>query len=106
MEDFKAGSVTYSINITGGKPPYTVTWTSDHGTLATGKGKETVTLPVNQLRWNGAGYYVWVSVMDSAGEGAAWVDSVGNAHEDFAYGVTASGPDTEPKFPYKAFGVK
>jgi hypothetical protein len=98
------GSVSYSLNIEGGTPPYTVTWTSDHGTLASGKDAESVTLEVNKLRWNGEGYWVYITVMDAAGEAAAWVDSVGMGQQEFVYGVTSQGIVTQPSFPYKSFG--
>ena len=100
------GSAHYSLQITGGKAPYKVTWQSDSGVIFSGTSYQSADIPINRLRWNGEGYWIYIMVEDSTGEEAAWVDNVGISHTEFVYGVTGSAVVTQPTFPYKAFGAK
>jgi hypothetical protein len=103
----KAETVQYSIKISGGKPPYTETWTANTQVIMQGKNLETVNIPVGRLRNNGAGWYIYLQVEDADGEEALWIDSVGVGQAEFVYGLTyANEVVTQPTIPYKAYGAK
>ncbi|HXX59319.1 MAG TPA: hypothetical protein VEI27_01435, partial [Dehalococcoidales bacterium] len=100
-------TVTFTVKISGGKPPYKEDWSADLKTIADGAGHETITVPVSQLRYNGAGWWIYLTVSDSTGAAAGWIDNVGNSHNEFVYGLTLEGVvTTEPTFPYKSIGSK
>lgn len=93
----------YSINVSGGTPPYTIEWRGNN-VIHSGTGKETVTIMSWDLRNNGQGDWVFITVKDSAGQDAVWLDDAGIPKYEFTYGViTATGAVvTEPKtFPYR-----
>jgi hypothetical protein len=96
----------YSLKITGGTAPYKVTWFANMQQIFSGKEYETADIPVNRIRFNGQGYFIYVMVEDSAGKQAEWIDSVGISHPEFTYGVVNGTYDTEPHFPYKSVGGK
>ena len=48
---------------------------------------ETVKIPVEQVRWNGESYSIYLQVQDANGEAAVWMDSVGMGHPEFLYDV-------------------
>jgi hypothetical protein len=102
---YPGATVQYTIKIEGGTPPYTENWSADLKTISEGKNQETITVPVTQLRNNGDGWWIYLTVTDSKGESAAWVDSVNMTHTEFVYGLTYEGVvSTEPTIPYKSFG--
>jgi hypothetical protein len=95
----------YGVKVEGGTPPYTYLWHGDPGKIiCQGPQCAEIKASSTQLRSNGEGLWVWVSVTDSAGEGAVWEDDTGRRHSEFTYGVKyeQGGVITEPKtFPYK-----
>jgi hypothetical protein len=98
--------VRFSIQISGGKAPYTENWSANTQTIFEGKNLETVDIPVNRLRFNGEYWTVFLMVQDASGEQAAWVDSVGTSHPEFVYGIGRNGQVVlEPAIPYRAFGA-
>ncbi len=102
---WKGGPYQYKLMISGGKPPYSVEWRGNH-IIYSGTGYETVQITPSQLRDNGEGYWVFITVKDAAGEYAQWLNEDGVAKQEFTYGVMPQGKIvTEPKsFPYKQPG--
>jgi hypothetical protein len=102
---WKGGPYQYKLKISGGKPPYSVQWRGNN-IIYSGTGYETVQIMPSQLRDNGEGYWVFITVKDAAGEYAHWLNADGVAKQEFTYGVMPQGKIvTEPKsFPYKQPG--
>ena len=97
----------YSIDVSGGTPPYYVTWKAGVKILQEGSGLTSVDIPCGDLRDNGEGYWIWVTVKDSTGKDALWLNDVGVYKNEFCYGVKYSPTKyqvvTEPaSFPYES----
>jgi hypothetical protein len=97
----------YSIDVSGGTPPYYVTWKAGVKILQEGSGLTSVDIPCGDLRDNGEGYWIWVTVKDSTGKDALWLNDVGVYKNEFCYGVKYSPTKyqvvTEPaNFPYES----
>ena len=96
------GPYKYTLKITGGKPPYQVEWRGNN-IIYSGTGYESVDILRDQMRDNGEGYWVFITVKDSAGTYALWVDEVGFNKQEFTYGVLYNGTvmTVPATFPYK-----
>lgn len=89
--DFSSVSFTYSLDVTGGSPPYTFTWMGDgYQVIYEGTQYATVTIPTKDLRFNGEGYAIYLTVKDSAGKYAVAKDpNSGAMSNNFAYFINA-----------------
>jgi hypothetical protein len=89
--DFSSVSFTYSLDVTGGSPPYTFTWMGDgYRVIYEGTKYATVTIPTKDLRFNGEGYAIYLTVKDSAGKYAVAKDpNSGVMSNNFAYFINA-----------------
>lgn len=98
--DFSQVSFTYSLDVTGGSPPYTYTWMGDgYKVLYEGTQFATVTIPTSNLRFNGQGFAVYLTVKDSAGMYAVGKDpGSGVMTSNLAYYIDA-GDGTVQKLP-------
>jgi hypothetical protein len=99
------GPYEYTIEISGGTPPYFVEWRGNN-VIYSGTGYETVNILRDQLRDNGEGYWVFITVKDSADKYAQWVNEDGITKQEFTYGALNNGlVVTEPEsFPYDMLG--
>ena len=96
----------YSIDVSGGTPPYYVTWRGNN-VIFEGNNMLEVNIDCCKMRANGEGYWIWVTVKDSKGKEALWLNDVGIYKNEFCYGVKTTPPPviiiTEPaSFPYKS----
>jgi hypothetical protein len=101
---------SFSVTVTGGKPPYEYTWLGSNAPqpLLQGTQHQQISVTPSQLRSAGTCngvkcYCLWVTVTDDGGNGrdAHWKDPVGAPHNQFAYCIDVNGVVlTEPaKFP-------
>ena len=86
-----SSSYAFSVKVSGGKPPYTYTWTGNNQVIYEGTQYATVNLNVSQMRFNGGSYSVSFTVHDSADTYAKWIGGSGIANADFTWAITFVG---------------
>ncbi|MHC9545010.1 MAG: carboxypeptidase-like regulatory domain-containing protein [Vulcanimicrobiota bacterium] len=91
------GSYTFSVSVSGGKPPYTVTWFMPHGSTQQYKYGETITLQYSELNDNDSySKHVPYSVKDSNGNYAHYKKSDGTYSTSFEYFIGTNSHYTVP----------
>lgn len=88
------GPFTFSIDVSGGNPPYTYEWKGYNAPQIMRQGTQysSISIMKNEMRSPGANqWFVFVSVKDSAGEYATW----GTGKWEYTYGVIYTPPQKD-----------
>ena len=90
------GDYTFSLAVTGGKPPYYFTWKGVNlpQVLLEGSQYNKITIAPKDMRQPGGisdGFFIWVTVKDSAGQHAIWTKPDGFNSTEFCYSLYFTG---------------